>query len=150
MESMEKKFVFTLNNQGTHHDHSAMCFVITELLLDYHNSTIKEFIDNSNLFTRRDFDNLNKRVAIDAISEVGMNATHLSIFYSVIHIACKYLLDEKFEVFFRETLHYSEKDFLDIRDKVLTFGSIATQKFDREYNHISEIKAVKTKLAKLV
>ncbi|HLG36387.1 MAG TPA: hypothetical protein VI757_16030 [Bacteroidia bacterium] len=141
------KNIFTLNNTGIHHDYSAMAFVTFETLLHEQESGARGFMNSIGYFTDSDFHALNKRIQITGDKQVGMNEKQLIIFYSVVHFACIAFVDEKEIKFLRPHFNPDLGDLLIMKEKLLQFGTVVSEKLRREYSHLKDFNFVAEKIS---
>jgi len=142
----KEKIVFTLNNTGIHYDYCNMTFSSFEMLLTNPASDIHNFIACNGYFNEAAFQLLNNRLKDNFNIRVPMNEKHLIIFYSVVHYVCKALVDEKEEAILRSLLE-KQDDFIIVRDKILGFGSVVTEKLRRENKRLKLFSAAAEKIS---
>ena len=136
--------VFTLNNSGIHHDYSNASFGFAEVLMENANSWLKRELLKLNLFSAKDFSLLQDRISDESNKAVPMNVKHVIIFYTVIDITCKALLQGVDADYFKEALGEDDAGFTEIRTKFLQFGQVALAKLEKENLKFPEFnKAVK-------
>ena len=136
--------VFTLNNTDIHHTYSATAFVLFERLLGDENSAIHCFISDLGFFTAEDFHVLNNRIINVRNKQVPMNEKHIIIYFSVVHFACvAMLLDEEMRILNSNGTDDSTANIEEIREKVLSFGTVVGKKFRADFkNHKTFMAAV--------
>ncbi len=141
------KIVFTLNNTGIHHDHSAMAFVTVEYLLQHTESGAHRFISNLSSYTVEDFQRLSLRVKDESQTQVPMNEKHLIIFYSVVYYACAAYVNPTEKKILRKMFQQQPDDLPMITEKLLAFGAVVSQKLRKDFTHLRTFSKVAERIA---
>jgi hypothetical protein len=119
------EIVFTLNNTDEHHFYSSFALSLFHLMLLDERPAALSYIAALDYYEESDFSDLYERVNQE-VEQVPMNLKETIIFYSAIHFACISLLDEEEEQFFKEAFREDEEGFVIIRDKLMGFGTVAS------------------------
>ena len=124
---MNNKIVFTLNNTGIHQTYASLCFAIFNGMLAYDRVSILHYIEQTGYYYPADFRALFNQVTDEDKKQVPMNTTETILFFSVIHFVCSILLDENEEEFLKECLDEDDSSFIETRNKLMGFGTVATK-----------------------
>ncbi len=142
--------VFTLNNTDIHHTYTATAFVIVERLLGDRKSSIHKFISDLGYFTAADFFVLNTRIINVRNKRVPMNEKHIIIYFAVVHFACAALLiDEEMSILNYNGTDDSTENLEEIREKVLSFGTVIGKKFRADFKDRKIFMAAVAKIASI-
>ncbi len=136
------KIVFTLNNTGIHHEHTAITFLTFQHLLGKPQSGVHHFIESINAFTEEDFQRLNMRIQDKHTTRVPMTEKHLIIFYATVHYACVAHFNANERQLLKSLYTYEPEDINIIAQKILQFGSTVSEKLRRDFPKLNRFQKV--------
>lgn len=129
----ETETVFTLNNHGIHHEYSAFCFAIFNLMLVHEKPAIWKYLEQLDYyFTEEDFMALNHRLQ-GYETLLPMSLKEVIIFFATIHFSCTMLLDKEEEAFLQDCFGEDDAGYIIIRDKIMGFGTVASNMLSTEF-----------------
>jgi hypothetical protein len=145
-----EKIIFTLNNKDIHHQYSATSFTTFELALSIEKSSVHQFMTTLGAFDANDFHRLNSRIADPSNVRVDMNEKHVIIYYSVIHFAASVFVNPVELAIMMKNLEKEETISLlrdaSVREKILEFGMVVSQKFRKDFSRNKRFMKVASKL----
>ena len=129
----ETETVFTLNNHGIHHEYSAFCFAIFNLMLVHEKPALLGYLQQlEDYFNEDDFNDLNHRLQ-GYETLLPMNLKEVIIFFAIIHFSCTMLLDKEEEAFLQRCFGEDDAGYVIIRDKIMGFGTVASNVLSTEF-----------------
>ena len=140
------KIVFTLNNTGLIQSCCELFFNLFETFMDEPKSEVFHFQREAEYFPEEDFSALNKKIAGKKSLPVPMNEAELIIFFTVVHFACKTLVNRREEKMLREQLGAGVK-FEMIRQKAVSFGAAVITKLKSDMKQSPQFRLVAKKIS---